>query len=75
MKQIERAITSVVALNLDPVKVRLECQELGLKVVKEISGEILFNNSFMEISSCGQTRKYPSHFAYISGYDKETKGR
>ncbi|KAK6643184.1 hypothetical protein RUM43_004687 [Polyplax serrata] len=69
VKQIEYAVSSLLSNKTDtePVEVYVECQELGLKVIAVATGKILFQNSFMEISSCGQTRKYPNYFAYIAG--------
>lgn len=70
VKQIEYAVSCILTNknSLEIKKVYLECQELGLKVISSTSGKILLQNSFMEISSCGQTRKHPNYFAYVAGY-------
>lgn len=69
VKMIEHAILEILKdpNRIEPVDVRIECHELGLKVIREPTGELLTCNSFMEISSCGQTRKHPKYFGYIAG--------
>ncbi|KAL0278293.1 UNVERIFIED_CONTAM: hypothetical protein PYX00_000150 [Menopon gallinae] len=69
VKMIEHAILEVLKNpdNIELISVRIECHELGLKVIKEPTGELLTCNSFMEISSCGQTRRHPNYFGYIAG--------
>lgn len=69
VKQIDLAVSSIIQKqeSTDFVQVCLDCQELGLKVVEEKSSKLLFSHHFMEISSCGQTKRHPNYFAYIVG--------
>lgn len=68
VRQIERALLSMFD---HPQQLRqsalFEIQEIGVRVVDQDTGEVVLKHSFMEISSCGRTLKFPHHFAYIAG--------
>ncbi|XP_034940507.1 uncharacterized protein [Chelonus insularis] len=68
VKQIEPAIRKL--LKTDDIKsihVRFECLEIGVKVTQKSNEEVLLNQSYMEISSCGRTGNFPDYYAFIAG--------
>ncbi|GLH16124.1 uncharacterized protein GBIM_20481 [Gryllus bimaculatus] len=68
VRQIERALLTMFD-RPQPLQqlAFFEIQEIGVRVVDQDTGEVLLRHSYMEISSCGRTMKFPNHFAYIAG--------
>lgn len=68
VKQIEKAIWNLLQSGdkkLIPVK--FECLEIGIKVTLDSDDSVLFQQSYMEISSCGRTTNISDYFAFIAG--------
>ncbi|XP_033211996.1 uncharacterized protein LOC117169634 [Belonocnema kinseyi] len=68
VKQIERAIWNLLrSAETKLIPVKFECLEIGIKVTLDSNGTIIFQQSYMEISSCGRTSNIPNYFAFIAG--------
>ncbi|XP_067006340.1 uncharacterized protein [Anabrus simplex] len=68
VKQIELAMTALFS-GVERISQpgSFEIQEIGVRVVRRDSGDVIVKHSYMEISSCGRTLMYPRYFAYIAG--------
>ncbi|KAJ8915173.1 hypothetical protein NQ315_000426 [Exocentrus adspersus] len=75
VKQVEKAVTRMSAT--PPVEddasvtkanklVTFEFGEIGIKVKEVKTSEVLMEHSYMQISSCGSTARFPKNFGYCA---------
>ncbi|XP_058790472.1 uncharacterized protein LOC131663816 isoform X2 [Phymastichus coffea] len=68
VKQIEKGIRRLLHIgNIKYIPIRFECLEIGVKITQNFDNKVIFDYSYMEISSCGHSVNFPHYFAFISG--------
>lgn len=69
IKQIEKSIWLLLKSNKEvkSIPVRFECLEIGVRITQSTDDNVIMNNNYMEISSCGRSVNIPDYFAFIAG--------
>ncbi|XP_059471233.1 uncharacterized protein LOC132194140 [Neocloeon triangulifer] len=67
VKKVSKGIMEIVSTTPEKQKMLIEVMEMGVKVTDADSQKVVFQHSFMEISSCGKSERFPQFFAYIAG--------